>query len=302
MIELPALLGAMLVVATPLIYASIGEVITERAGILNLGIEGTMYAGAFAGFLVAVRSGSPWVGIAAAVVIGLLAGALMGLLTVTLGVNQHVAGIGTTLLLIGASDYSNRLLFGGGEITRSPKFAILWPGVPIVGQYLLTYLALLVVAPAAWWMLRRSGFGLRVRAVGENPEAADAAGIPVARTRYAALLIGGALMAVGGAFLTLAVLGGFTLNITNGRGWVAIALVIFARWRVWPAVLGGLLFAAVDSLQLQLVITPQFSGVPRELMIALPYLVVIAALAVSGLVSRRGVAYPGAYLTPYRRT
>lgn len=293
-----ALLTATLVAATPLLYAAIGEVITERAGVLNLGIEGTMYAGAFVGFLVAATSGSPWVGLVAAAGLGVLAGALVGLLVVTLGVNQHVAGIGTTLLLIGASEFTNRLLYGGGALVRIQKFDILFPGVEVLGQYLLTYLGFLVVAPLAWWLLRRTGFGLRVRAVGENPEAADVAGISVARTRYAALLIGGALMAVGGAFLTLALLGTFTLNITSGRGWVAVALVIFARWRVWPAVLGALLFAGADALQLQLGITAAFAAVPRELLIAVPYLVVIAALAVSG----RNVAYPGAYLTPYRRS
>lgn len=298
MIDVLALLGAMLVVATPLVYGATGEVLTERAGILNLGIEGTMYAGAFGGFLVAARTGSAWLGLLAAVVLGLLAGALMGLLVVSFGVNQHVAGIGTTLLLIGASEFTNRLLYGGGSLVQVDKFRLVLPGVPVLGQYLLTYIALLVVAPVTWWVLRRTGFGLRVRAVGENPEAADAAGISVARTRYAALMAGGALMAVGGAFLTLAVVGSFTLNITNGRGWVCIALVIFARWRVWPAVVGALLFAGVDALQLQLVIMPAFSGIPRELMIALPYLAVIAALAASG----RGVSYPGAYLKPYRRT
>jgi ABC-type uncharacterized transport system permease subunit len=298
MIDVTALVAATLVVATPLLYAAIGEVITERAGVLNLGIEGTMYAGAFVGFLVAARSGSPWTGLAAAIVAGVLAGALMALLVVTFGVNQHVAGIGTTLLLIGACDFANRFLYGSGTLTQISKFTLLLKDVPILDQYLLTYVGVLVVAPAAWWALRHSGFGLRVRAVGENAEAADAAGISVASTRYAALMIGGALMAVGGAFITLAMLGIFTLNITNGRGWVAIALVIFGRWRVWPAVLGGLLFAGVDALQLQLAVTTFFADVPREVMIALPYLVVIGALVLSG----RDLAYPGAYLKPYRRT
>jgi simple sugar transport system permease protein len=247
---------------------------------------------------VAARSGSPWLGLGAAVLLGLGAGALMGVLAVTLGVNQYVAGIGTTLLLISASEFANRLLYGGGTLVQTKKFGLLFRDTPVLSQYLLTYVGVLVVAPVMWWFLRRSGFGLRVRAVGENPEAADVAGISVARTRYAALLLGGALMAVGGAFLTLAVLGTFTLNITAGRGWVCIALVIFARWRVWPAVLGALLFAVVDALQLQLAITQEFSGVPRELLLASPYLVVVLALALSG----RGVAYPGAYLRPYRRT
>ena len=297
-LDLLALLTAALVSATPLLYGALGEVITERAGVLNLGIEGTMYAGAFAGFLATARTDSPWVGLAAAVVVGVLAGLLMGLLTVSLGVNQHVAGIGTTLLLIGCSELANRKIYGGGSLEQIPKFALLLPDVPVLGQYALTYLGLLVVAPGCWWLLWRSGFGLRLRAVGENPEAADVAGISVARTRYAALVLGGALMAVGGAFLTLAVLGSFTLNITAGRGWVCIALVIFARWRVGAAVLGALLFAAVDALQLQLSISAAFGGVPRELLLAAPYVAVIAALAASG----RGVAYPGAYLRPYRRT
>jgi simple sugar transport system permease protein len=293
-----ALLTAMLTTATPLILGALGEVITERAGILNLGIEGTMYAGAFTGFIGAELLDSAWWGLLVAIVVGVLAGLLMGLLTVTLGVNQHVAGIGTTLLLIAACDFASRLRYGGGRLPEIPQFGQLFADVPVASQYLLTYLSFLIVVPAVWYLLRSTGFGLRLRAVGENPEAADAAGISVARTRYVALAMGGALMAVGGAFLSLAMLGSFTLNITNGRGWVCIALVIFARWRVLPAVLGGLLFAVVDALQLQLVVTPQFAAVPREVMIALPYLVVILALALSG----RNLRYPGAYLQPYRRT
>lgn len=295
--NLIALVAATLVTVTPLLYATIGEIICERAGVLNLGIEGTMYAGAFVGFALTAATGSVGVGLFAAVVAGALAGLLMGLLTVSLGVNQHVAGIGTTLLLIGLSEFVNRLRFGGGTLTQVPKMDLLFPGVPFLEMYALTLVAVAVVAPLSWWVLRSTGAGLRLRAVGENPEAADAAGVNVSRTRYAALVVGGALMAVGGAFLTLAVLGTFTLNITNGRGWVAIALVIFARWRIWPAVLGGLLFAVIDAGQLQLAIMPAFAHVPRELLIALPYLVVIAALALAG----EGLRYPGAYLKPYRR-
>ena len=297
MINIADLLTAMFVSATVLVYAAAGEVVTERAGVLNLGIEGTMYAGAFVGFTVADRTGSPWIGLGAAVVAGLVAALLMGFLTVTLGVNQHVSGIGITLLLIALCDFSNRLLYGGGQLVQVKTFNLLFKDTPVASQYLLTYIGFLVVAPFLWWLLTRTGFGLRIRAVGENPEAADVAGISVARTRYSALLIGGALMAVAGAFLTLAMVGTFTLNITSGRGWVAIALVIFGRWRIWGAVAGALLFAGVDALQLQLAITETFAHVPREIMIALPYLVVIAALAASG----RNVAYPGAYLKPYRR-
>lgn len=293
-----ALITAMLTTATPLILAALGEVITERAGVLNLGIEGTMYAGAFTGFVGAQIFDSAWWGLVLAIVAGAVAGLLMALLTVTLGVSQHVAGIGTTLLAIAACDFASRLKYGGGSLPQIPKFGQLFADTPVASQYLLTYLTFLILVPAAWYTLRSTGMGLKLTAVGENPEAADAAGISVTRVRYTALAVGGALMAAGGAFLSLAMLGSFTLNITNGRGWVAIALVIFARWKVWPAVAGGLLFAAVDSLQLQLVIMPEFAAVPREVMIALPYLVVIAALAASG----RNLRYPGAYLQPYRRT
>jgi general nucleoside transport system permease protein len=286
--------------ATPLVYGTVGETYCERAGILNLGIEGTMYAGAFFGFFAAQTSGSLIVGLLAAIGCGLGAGALMGLLTVTFGTNQHVAGLGTTLFLIGAADFVNRLQYRGSQeqATIEPFRTVDVFGVDVLSQYVITYAGFLVVVPLAWWVLMRTTLGLNIRAVGENPEAADAAGVSVARTRYVALLIGGALMGVGGAFFTLAALGSFTLNIIAGRGWVCIALVIFGRWRIGRAVAGALLFAAVYALQLRLRLLPSWSGVPFELLLALPYVVVILALALSG----RNVAYPGAYLRPYRRT
>jgi ABC-type uncharacterized transport system permease subunit len=296
-INLLALLGAMLTIATPLVWAAVGELIVERTGVLNLGIEGTMFFGAFTGFLVGLRTGSPWLGLLAAVVSGAVAGLLMALLTVTLGLNQHVSGLGLTLLLIAACEFTFRLLYTGARPTLPGKFEVWLPDVSVLSQHWLTYVAFLVLAPGAWWLLRSTGFGYRLHAVGENFEAADVAGISVTATRYVALVVGSALMAIGGAFLTLAVLGNFTLDIINGRGWVCIALVIFARWRVWPAVLGALIFAATDALQLQLAITTTFAAVPRELMLALPYLAVITALAVGG----RKVHYPASYLKAYRR-
>ncbi|MCR6032222.1 ABC transporter permease [Nocardioides sp. zg-579] len=296
-INLLALIGAMLTIATPLVWAGIGELITERSGVLNLSIEGTMYLGAFIGFLAAARSGSPWIGLLAAVVGGVLAGALMGFFVVTLGLNQHVSGLGLTLLLIAICEFTFRLLYAGDRPTLDDKFRVLFRGNEVLGQHWLTYVGFLVLAPAAWWVLRSTGLGMRLHAVGESFEAADVAGISVTATRYVALMVGSALMAIGGAFLTLAVLGSFTLDIVSGRGWVCIALVIFARWRVWPAVLGALIFAGTDALQLQLAITSAFDGVPGELMLALPYLAVIAALAIGG----RTVRYPGSYLKAYRR-
>ncbi|MPZ96367.1 MAG: ABC transporter permease [Propionibacteriales bacterium] len=296
-IDLLALVGAMLTIATPLVWAGIGEVVVERTGILNLGIEGTMYLGAFIGFLAALRTGSPWLGLLAAVVSGVVAGLAMALLTVTLGLNQHVSGLGLTLFLIAVCEFTFRLLYAGERPTLEQKFHTLLPGVAVLNQHWLTYVAFLVLAPAAWWVLRSTGMGYRLHAVGENFEAADVAGISVAATRYVALMVGSALMTVGGAFLTLAVLGSYTLDIINGRGWVCIALVIFAQWRVWPTVFGALIFAVTDALQLQLAITTAFGSIPRELMLALPYLAVITALAVWG----RKVRYPGSYLRAYRR-
>lgn len=305
---LVGLAAATLRVATPLMLATIGEVYTERAGILNLGIEGIMFLGAFVGFAVAATAdeaglaGYLWLGLGAAMASGLLMSLLMGWLSVTLGVNQHVAGLGITLLCTGLALFGNRLVFGEREVLPSiepfPQLALLGdlPVIgPIFGQYLLTYLALLVVAPLGWWVLYRTNAGLALRTVGENPEAADAAGIHVYRVRYSALIIGGMLMAAGGAFLSLAQLGAFTPGIIAGRGWVCIALVIFARWDPLRAVWGALLFGGVFALQLRLQ-TLGFT-LPFELFLALPYLVTIAVLALAG----RNAPYPGAYLQAYRR-
>ncbi len=305
---LVGLVGATLRVATPLIYATIGEVYTERAGILNLGIEGIMFLGAFVGFAVAFKAneaglaGYLWIGLLGAIIAGVIMSLLMGLFTVTLGVNQHVSGLGITLLSIGLSLFGFRLVFGESAVLPSidpfPQYSI-FGELPFLGpifrQYALTYLAFIVLIPLATWLLYRTSFGLQLRSVGENPEAADAAGVNVFLTRYVALVMGGALMAIGGAFLSLAQLGAFSPGIIAGRGWVCIALVIFAKWDPIRAMWGALLFGGVFALQLRL----QTIGMelPFEVFLALPYLVTIAALAIAG----RNVAYPGAYLKPYRR-
>jgi len=305
---LVGLIGATLRVATPLIYATIGEVYTERAGILNLGIEGIMFLGAFVGFAVAAQAsnagmgGYLWLGLLGAIVAGIVMGALMGLFSVTLGVNQHVSGLGITLLSIGLSLFGFRVVFGESSVLPSVdpfgQFSI-FGNIPVLGtifkQYLLTYIAFLVIIPLAWWVLYRTSFGLQLRAVGENPEAADAAGVNVYLMRYAALMLGGALMAIGGAFLSLAQLGAFSPGIIAGRGWVSIALVIFAKWDPVRAMWGALLFGGVFALQLRL----QTLGMdlPFEFFLALPYIVTIIALAITG----RNAAYPGAYLKAYRR-
>jgi simple sugar transport system permease protein len=305
---LVGLIAATLRVATPLVYATIGEVYTERAGILNLGIEGIMFLGAFIGFAVAYKAneaglgGYLWLGLLGALVSGVVMSLLMGFFSVTLGVNQHVSGLGITLLSIGLSLFGFRLVFGESSVLPSvdpfAQFSI-FGNLPLLGpiftQYLLTYIAFIVLVPLSWWILYHTSFGLRLRSVGENPEAADAAGVNVFRTRYLALVIGGALMAVGGAFLSLAQLGAFSPGIIAGRGWVCIALVIFANWNPVRAMWGALLFGGVAALQLRLQTTGL--NLPYEVFLALPYLATIIALAIAG----RNAAYPGAYLKPYRR-
>jgi general nucleoside transport system permease protein len=302
-----SLLGATLRVATPLIYGTIGELYTERAGVLNLGIEGIMFLGAFVGFAVAASLAAAdnaaylWFGLAAAMGAGVLAALLFAWLSVTLGVNQHVAGLGLTLLCTGLSLFGFRLVFGESEVLPSidpfGQTTVLG-GIPVVGpllqQYGLTYAALLLI-PVSWWVLYRTNFGLVLRTVGENPEAADVSGISVFRTRYVAILLGGGLMALGGAFLSLGQLGAFTPGIIAGRGWICIALVIFARWDPVRALWGALLFGGVFALQLRLQTVGM--ALPFELFLALPYLVTIIALALAG----RHAPYPGAYLKPYRR-
>lgn len=298
------LTAATLRVATPILLAATGETYSERSGILNLGIEGTMFFGAFIGFYAADATGSLWMGLIAAILFGILSGLLMALLSVTLGVNQHVSGLGITLLLSGLALYGFRLNYGGRSTPPSiTPFEQLSPleNVPFLGtilnQYLLTYLTFLVIVPLAWYVLYRTSFGLNIRAVGENPEAADAAGINVFRTRYFALMIGGALMAAGGAFLSLSQLGAFTHGIVAGRGWVAIALVIFGNWNPVKVMWGSLIFGGTYALQLRLQAMGLQLPVPYEAFLALPYVVTIIALVIAG----RKALYPAALLKPYRR-
>jgi simple sugar transport system permease protein len=295
------LFGAMLRIATPILFGAMGETLIERAGVLNLGIEGTMLLAAFSGFVAAQITGSLWIGLLAGALVGVLLCLLMGLLSVTLGLNQHVSGLGITLLATGIALFAFRILYGGASTPPAleASFQPLNPFpntilAPVFEQHWLTYLAFLTV-PAVTWLLNRTTFGLRLRAVGENPEAADTAGISVYRMRYQALILGGVLMGLGGAFLSLAQIGAFSHGIINGRGWVAIAVVIFGNWQPSRVLAGTLLFSGVQALQLRL----QAAGValPYELLLALPYLLVIAAIALVG----RNISVPGALLKPYRR-
>ncbi len=295
------LLAATLRVATPLIFGTLGEIFCERSGVLNLGIEGIMLLGAFVGFNTTYHTGSLWLGVLTACIAGILAALLMALMTVWLGVNQHVSGLGITLFCTGLAYFALRIIFGNPanppQIQPFERVNLL-RGVPVIGpifnQYPLTYFALLLI-PVAWWVLYRTSFGMKVRAVGENPEAADAAGVDVYKVRTLALMVGGGLMGIAGAFLTLCTLGFFTFDIIAGRGWVCIALVIFANWHPIRALAGALLFGGVSALQTRLQLTG--ATLSYELFLALPYVVTIVALTIAN----RKAAYPAALLKPYRR-
>ncbi|GLS19073.1 ABC transporter permease [Labrys miyagiensis] len=297
--------AATLRIATPLIFASLGELISERAGVLNLGIEGIMLLSAMTGFTAAYFTGNLWLGILAAIATGAAMGALHAVFTVVLGLSQHVSGIGVTLFCTGLAYFFYRLIFG--QQSSPPTVTAFQPvpipglsAIPFVGpvlfnQFALVYLALLGVGLVAF-ILYRTPWGLGLRMVGENPRAADSAGINVMARRFQAVVLGGALMGVGGAFLTLAQFNAFTFGVISGRGWVAIALVVFGRWDPVRAAGAALLFALIDALQLRL----QASGlghIPYEAFLMLPFVFTIVAMA---LMSRNAVA-PAALLKPFRK-
>jgi ABC-type uncharacterized transport system permease subunit len=297
--------AAMIRISTPLLLATLGELYSERSGVLNLGIEGIMLLGAMIGFSAAYFTGSLWLGVLAALLTGAIAGLLMAFLTVVLGVSQHVAGIGTTLLATGLAFFFYRLIFG--QPSSPPNVVAFQPApipflsdIPFLGPVLfnqtpMTYIALLAV-PVTAWLLYRTPWGLDLRTVGENPRAADAAGVSVWGMRTQALVIGGALMGMAGAFLTIAQFNAFTFGVVSGRGWVAVALVVFGMWSPWRCAAGALLFAALEALQLRLQ-AHNVLNLPYQVFLMLPFIMTIVAMA---LVSRNARA-PAALLVPFRK-
>ena len=296
--------ASVLRLATPLILGTLGVLLCERAGVLNLGIEGIMVAGAFTGWL-AVYLGLPlWWGVAVAAGTGALIGLLHGVLTVTLALSQHVAGLGITLLATSLASYAYRVSFP--KVDTPPTITafepITWLPVPVLNaQTPLTLLALGLV-PAMAWLLYRTPLGLAIRTVGENPAAAEGQGLNVTRLRIGAIVAGSALMGVAGCFLTLAAFNAFFFNMVNGRGWVCVALVVFASWRPGKALFGALLFAFFDALQLRLQQAAGPGGgvlgleLPYQAYLMLPYAMAIVAL----IVMARRAQVPQALMKPYR--
>jgi simple sugar transport system permease protein len=294
----------MMRMATPIIFATLGEILSERAGVLNLGIEGIMLMGAMTGFLVSYSTGSVWLGVLAAAGVGMLLALLMAFLAVYLGLSQHVSGLGITLFATGLAMFVYRLYFGSPTVPPivKPFQQVALPvlsKIPVIGpglftQYSLTYLAWILI-PLMSILLYKTKVGLKIRTVGENPVVADTVGVNVNLTRTLCLVAGGALMGIGGAFLTLAHQNMFLIDVIGGRGWVAIAMVIFGNWDPVKGTIGALIFGLLDGLQLRL----QSVGVaiPFHIFLMIPYLLTIIALI---SVSRKA-AVPAGLLKPYRR-
>ena len=288
--------------ATPYLYAAIGETFGQRSGVLNLGVEGQMLLAAFAAFYVALSTGNLWLGLLAAILVGALHGPGHGL--------RHRESAGAA----GRQRHRVLPLWSGDERSalseaarhgsrRSPVsdecHCPSWAPFPVVGeiffdQNVLVYGAYLLV-PLAWFVLNKTTLGLKIRAVGENPEAADSLGVSVARVRYFTIILGGALSGMAGASLSIALLNVFQQNMTSGLGFIAVALVYFGAWRPWGVLAGALLFSMVNALQLwiQVLAIP----IPSDIAVMMPYVLTIVVLIVS--VSR--VRAPSALTRPFER-
>jgi ABC-type uncharacterized transport system permease subunit len=307
---LTVLLTTAVAFAMPTALAAVGETVAERSGVLNLGLEGMLLSGALASFLVAYYVGSVVLGTLAGVAIGVGLGALMALLSVTLRTEQIINGIAIVLLAQGLTTFLFEKLFEGEEqptVEGIPDLDVpLLSDIPGVGEVLFQQNALFYVAVAlalgVSLLLVRTRFGLSVRAVGESPAAADAAAVPVARTRWLALLICGGMAGMGGAVLVLGQLNVFDTNVSAGRGWIAIALVIFGRWNPLLVLGGAFLFGFTDALQIrvQAVSGGVTSTVPTEIFAALPYVVTLVVMVAATVLAGRD-AQPSALGVPFRK-
>jgi ABC-type uncharacterized transport system permease subunit len=298
-------LAASVRLAGPVLLAALGETFAERGGVLNLGIEGTILLGALASFLVSLFTGMTWVALLVAMVVGVVSSLFLAWIYVTVQASQVVAGLVFNVLALGIASTVYRRELGNSAV---PEGIVMFPSVhipllgslPLIGpvlfgQTVLLYLTLALVA-VAQFVLFRTNFGLALRACGENPAAADSAGISVNRVRYAGVLISGATAGMAGAYLVLAQVGLFRESIVSGQGFIALSIVIFGRWNPLKAAGAALIFGACDALQLSL----QMFGtrIPSQLLLALPYVVTI--LAISGLFGSKAVQ-PAALMSPYSK-
>jgi ABC-type uncharacterized transport system permease subunit len=287
--------------ATPYLYAAIGETFGQRSGVLNLGVEGQMLLGAFAAFYVALTTGNLWLAVLVALLVGALMGLAMAFVTVNLQAQQGISGIGFYLFGLGMSDLLFQKMLGTVETVKgfSKVYIPFLSDIPGLGeiffsQNILVYLAYALV-PISWFVLNKTTLGLKIRSVGENPEAADSLGVSVASIRYFTIVLGGTLSGLAGASLSIALLNVFQQNMTSGLGFIAVALVYFGGWRPWGVLGGALLFSMVNSLQLWI----QVLGIPipSDIAVMMPYMLTILVLVAS--VSR--VRGPSALTKPFER-
>ena len=298
-----AIVTGTVVAATPLLFAAMGELVVERSGVLNLGIEGMMLIGAVTAFSLSLAGYPAPVAAAAAVAAGAASSLLFGVLALTLLANQYAAGIALAILGGGLSGFLGRD-FGAAPIEPvGPIHVPVLSEIPFLGPVLfgydpMVYMAL-ALSGAVWWVLYRTRAGLVVRIIGENPQAAHDVGYRVIPIRYATVVFGGGMAGFGGAYLALAYTPLWVENMTSGRGWIALALVVFASWRPLRVLLGALLFGGVNILQLHA--QSRGIGVPSEFLSALPYLATILVLV---LISRnrqmQKVNFPASLAKPFR--
>ena len=297
-----SVLAATVRIATPILLAALGEMVAERSGVYNMGLEGTMLMGAFTAYLAAYYSGSLWAGVAVAMITGGLMSLIFAFLVISLRVEQIVTGLAMNLLGSGLSVYWLRTAFAHASQTPTTAFFDTLPlpllhSIPLLGPILfdqkaLTYVALAAI-PAIWFFLYRTRHGLELRCAGENPKALDIKGRSVAARQYGAVIFGGLMAGMGGAFLTVGSAARFVPDMTNGRGWLAIVIVIAGMWRPVPILLATLAFSFLDALQLQI----QGIGIaiPYQLLLATPYICAILALALrwsnSGAPAMLGIPY-----------
>ena len=285
----------------PILWATLGELVMEKAGVLNIGIEGVMLLAAFAAATGYKVTGSLAVGIAFAVGAGIACGIVLCILYVRLGTDQVVTGIMFNVFAFGLTATLYEQYLGTNVATTLPDVKIpLLGDLPALGdilfnQNLLIYAAFLA-GPAVWFLLRKTWYGLHLQSVGESPQAAEAAGLDVWRTRYPAVMIGSVLTALGGATLVASTSGGFVINITNGRGFIALAVVVLIQWRPLYAVFGALLFGVAQSMQFQAQSIAFLDSIPSDFILMLPYVVTIVAVILV-----RGSRYPAACGVPYKR-
>jgi simple sugar transport system permease protein len=282
MLELQAIILTIITASTPFLLAAIGELVVERSGVLNLGVEGMMVMGAVCGFGAAFVTGSPYVGILAAIAAGAALSALFGLLTLTLVANQVATGLALTLLGLGLSGIIGESFVGLPGVKLSAIYIPVLTDVPFIGRILfgqdiLVYLSILLTAGVAY-VLFKTKAGLIIRAVGSSHQSAHALGYNVISVRYACVLFGGACSGLAGGFLSLAYTPQWIENMTGGRGWIALALVVFASWLPWRAAIGAYLFGTVWILNLY--IQPLGLPIPSQLLTSLPYIVTILALVI----------------------